>query len=314
MEDAVLRTEQLVKIYGGRQRVRALDGIDLEIASGEIFGLLGPNGAGKTTTVGIWTTRVLPTSGRAFVGRIDVVTDPPLARRSIGLVPQFNTLDRACSAWENLYFHCRYFGFDGQRARRRADELLAEFRLGERATAFPNELSGGMAQRLQLARAIAHYPSVLFLDEPTAGLDPQSRLAVWEMVRDMRRRGTTILLTTHNMEEADQLCDRVAIIDHGKILVCDTPSNLKQRTGAQRVLELHVDGARQSLAEGLGRIPAVTSVEITQSGVRVLAGGGDGLLSKVFEIAQGYQLRDISMTEPSLETVFILLTGRNLRD
>jgi len=303
-----------VKIYGGRQRVRALDGIDLEIASGEIFGLLGPNGAGKTTTVGIWTTRVLPTSGRAFVGRIDVVTDPPLARRSIGLVPQFNTLDRACSAWENLYFHCRYFGFDGQRARRRADELLAEFRLGERATAFPNELSGGMAQRLQLARAIAHYPSVLFLDEPTAGLDPQSRLAVWEMVRDMRRRGTTILLTTHNMEEADQLCDRVAIIDHGKILVCDTPSNLKQRTGAQRVLELHVDGARQSLAEGLGRIPSVTSVEITQSGVRVLAGGGDGLLSKVFEIAQGYQLRDISMTEPSLETVFILLTGRNLRD
>ena len=314
MEDAVLRTEQLVKIYGGRQRVRALDGIDLEIASGEIFGLLGPNGAGKTTTVGIWTTRVLPTSGRAFVGRIDVVTDPPLARRSIGLVPQFNTLDRACSAWENLYFHCRYFGFDGQRARRRADELLAEFRLGERATAFPNELSGGMAQRLQLARAIAHYPSVLFLDELTAGLDPQSRLAVWEMVRDMRRRGTTILLTTHNMEEADQLCDRVAIIDHGKILVCDTPSNLKQRTGAQRVLELHVDGARQSLAEGLGRIPSVTSVEITQSGVRVLAGGGDGLLSKVFEIAQGYQLRDISMTEPSLETVFILLTGRNLRD
>jgi len=314
MEDAVLRTEQLVKIYGGRQRVRALDGIDLEIASGEIFGLLGPNGAGKTTTVGIWTTRVLPTSGRAFVGRIDVVTDPPLARRSIGLVPQFNTLDRACSAWENLYFHCRYFGFDGQRARRRADELLAEFRLGERATAFPNELSGGMAQRLQLARAIAHYPSVLFLDEPTAGLDPQSRLAVWEMVRDMRRRGTTILLTTHNMEEADQLCDRVAIIDHGKILVCDTPSNLKQRTGAQRVLELHVDGARQSLAEGLGRIPTVTSVEITQSGVRVLAGGGDGLLSKVFEVAQGYQLRDISMTEPSLETVFILLTGRNLRD
>lgn len=314
MEDAVLRTEQLVKIYGGRQRVRALDGIDLEIASGEIFGLLGPNGAGKTTTVGIWTTRVLPTSGRAFVGRIDVVTDPPLARRSIGLVPQFNTLDRACSAWENLYFHCRYFGFDGQRARRRADELLAEFRLGERATAFPNELSGGMAQRLQLARAIAHYPSVLFLDELTAGLDPQSRLAVWEMVRDMRRRGTTILLTTHNMEEADQLCDRVAIIDHGKILVCDTPNNLKQRTGAQRVLELHVDGARQSLAEGLGRIPAVTSVEITQSGVRVLAGGGDGLLSKVFEIAQGYQLRDISMTEPSLETVFILLTGRNLRD
>jgi len=314
MEDAVLRTEQLVKIYGGRQRVRALDGIDVEIASGEIFGLLGPNGAGKTTTVGIWTTRVLPTSGRAFVGRIDVVTDPPLARRSIGLVPQFNTLDRACSAWENLYFHCRYFGFDGQRARRRADELLAEFRLGERATAFPNELSGGMAQRLQLARAIAHYPSVLFLDELTAGLDPQSRLAVWEMVRDMRRRGTTILLTTHNREEADQLCDRVAIIDHGKILVCDTPSNLKQRTGAQRVLELHVDGARQSLAEGLGRIPAVTSVEITQSGIRVLAGGGDGLLSKVFEVAQGYQLRDISMTEPSLETVFILLTGRNLRD
>jgi len=314
MEDAVLRTEQLVKIYGGRQRVRALDGIDLEIASGEIFGLLGPNGAGKTTTVGIWTTRVLPTSGRAFVSSVDVVADPPLARRSIGLVPQFNTLDRACTAWENLYFHCRYFGFDGRHARRRADELLAKFQLSERATAFPNELSGGMAQRLQLARAIAHYPSVLFLDEPTAGLDPQSRLAVWEMVRDMRRQGTTILLTTHYMEEADQLCDRVAIIDHGKILVCDTPSNLKQRTGAQRVLELHVDGARESLAEALSRIPAVTSVEITQSGIRVLAGGGDGLLSKVFEAAQGYQLRDVSMNEPSLETVFILLTGRNLRE
>jgi ABC-2 type transport system ATP-binding protein len=314
MEDTVLRTEQLTKVYCGRSKVRALDGIDLEIARGEIFGLLGPNGAGKTTTVGIWATRVLPTTGYAFVGSTDVAVDPPLVRRSIGLVPQFNTLDRACTAWENLYFHCRYFGFDRQRAQRRADELLAQFRLSERADAFPNELSGGMAQRLQLARAIAHYPSVLFLDEPTAALDPQSRLAIWEMVRDMRCQGTTILLTTHYMEEADQLCDRVAIIDHGKILVCDTPGELKQRTGAQRVLELHVDGARESLAEALGRIPAVASVEITQSGIRLLVNRDDGLLSKVFEVAQGYQLRDISMAHPSLETVFIRLTGRHLRE
>lgn len=314
MEAVAIRAEKLGKIYFGRQQVCALDGVDLEVWAGEIFGLLGPNGAGKTTTVGIWSTRILPTSGRAFIGDSDVVRDPSRARCLIGVVPQFNTLDRACTAWENLYFHCHYFGLNTGQARKRADELLAQFHLSERARAFPAELSGGMAQRLQLARAIAHYPRVLFLDEPTAGLDPQSRLAVWEMISKLRSCGITVLLTTHNMEEADRLCDRVAIIDHGKILACDTPCSLKESMGAGTMLNLHLDGASEALREALSKLPGVVSVEFTASGLRVLASSRNGLLPKILEAAQGYPLRHFSVTEASLETVFIRLTGSELRE
>ena len=200
--------------------------------AGEIFGLLGPNGAGKTTTVGMLTTRVIPTGGTASVGGIDVVAHPALAKQVIGVVPQTNTLDRSLDVYENLYFHGRYFGMNHRRARAWRQDFLDRFRLADRARAEVDHLSGGMAQRLMVARAIMHEPRILFLDEPTAGLDPQSRIALWDVVRELHADGQTILLTTHYMEEADQLCDRVAIMDHGKLLALDTPAQLKATVGA----------------------------------------------------------------------------------
>jgi ABC-2 type transport system ATP-binding protein len=312
----IVEIEGLRKIYYGKQRVVAVDGIDLSVHEGELFGLLGPNGAGKTTTISICTTRALPTAGKAHIAGIDVVATPAIARRCIGVVPQFNTLDRACTIYENIHFHCLYFGFSRAEARQRTNRLLSQFHLTERADAYPAQLSGGLAQRVQIARAIAHHPRVLFLDEPSAGLDPQSRIAMWDAVRGLREEGITVVLTTHYMEEADELCDRVAIIDHGKILVQDTPAALKGSVGAQKVYELDL-GSRENLAvlmQQLQKLPGVASAESTPKGVRIFAQGADGLLSDVVRAATPYGLRDLTITETSLETVFIRLTGRDLRE
>ena len=312
----IVEIEGLRKIYDGRQSVVAVDGIDLSVQEGELFGLLGPNGAGKTTTISICTTRALPTAGRACIAGIDVVKSPSLARRSIGVVPQFNTLDRACTIFENIHFHCLYFGFSRADARQRTKQLLSQFHLTERADAYPAQLSGGLAQRVQIARAIAHRPKVLFLDEPSAGLDPQSRIAMWDAVRGLREEGITVVLTTHYMEEADELCDRVAIIDHGKILVQDTPTALKGSVGAQKLYELDLRSRENipALIEQLQRLSGVVSVEPTPTGVRIFAHGVEGLLSEVVHGANPYGLRDLTITETSLETVFIRLTGRDLRE
>jgi ABC-2 type transport system ATP-binding protein len=312
----VIEVRGLVKHYGRPGQPNAVDGIDMAIAEGELFGLLGPNGAGKTTTVGVATTRVVPSGGTVLVDGVDVRRDPATVKRAIGVVTQFNTLDRSCTAYENLYFHCRFFGWKGRPARERAERLLEDFRLTDRAGTMVTELSGGMAQRLQVARAIAHRPRVLFLDEPTAGLDPQSRIALWGILADLRdREGITVLLTTHYIEEADRLCDRVAIIDHGRILVCDAPAALKRRVGAGTVVELQLETPSDGLPIRLAELPGVRSAEPTRAGVRVLADGqAEGLLPRIVEAAAGHRLRDLSVTETSLETVFIELTGRELRD
>src|SRR6204780_4283285 len=202
--DAVIHTEDLTKVYPGAD-FAAVDHLNLDVRTGEIFGLLGPNGAGKTTTAGMLTTRVVPTSGRAFLGGIDVAAQPALAKQLSGIVSQQNTLDRQLTVWENLYFHGRLFGIGAKESRERADELLGRFSLSNWAKASVYALSGGMAQRLMVARAIFHRPAVLFLDEPTAGLDPQSRLALWEMLGELNQTGQTVVLTTHYMEEADAL-------------------------------------------------------------------------------------------------------------
>ena len=299
-----------------KQRVVALEGIDLELKQGEIFGLLGPNGAGKTTTISIATTRALPTSGNVRIKGIDVVKHPAHARRLIGVVPQFNTLDRSLTVYENLYFHCRYFGFSHAHAKSRSLELLTQFMLSERKDAYPPQLSGGLAQRVQIARAIAHRPTVLFLDEPSAGLDPQSRMAMWSAVEGLRVEGITVLLTTHYMEEANSLSDRLAIIDYGHVLALGSPEQLKATLGAHAIFDLKLRSQEglEPLVARLKARPDVTSAEVTAEGLRVIAAGSDGLLPELVQAAAGHGLRDLQITEPSLETVFIQLTGRDLRE
>ena len=312
----IVEIEALTKVYEGKQRVVALDGIDLTVQQGEIFGLLGPNGAGKTTTIGICTTRTLPTDGVVRIAGIDVVKQPAEARQFIGVVPQYNTLDRSLSIYENLYFHCRYFGFSHAEAKVRSNELLAQFLLSERAKAYPNQLSGGLAQRVQIARAIAHRPTVLFLDEPSAGLDPQSRIAMWAAVQGLRKDGITVVLTTHYMEEADELSNRVGIVDKGKMLALGSPQELKDKFGAQTMIDLklrNLEGA-EAVAGDLRLRAGVKSADVTADGLRVFAGSVDGLLPEIIQASVRLGLRDIAITEPSLETVFIHLTGRDLRE
>jgi ABC-2 type transport system ATP-binding protein len=218
--------------------------------------------------------------------------------------------------YENIHFHCLYFGFSRAEARKRTTQVLDQFHLSDRADAYPAQLSGGLAQRVQIARAISHRPKVLFLDEPSAGLDPQSRIAMWEAVRGLRHEGITVVLTTHYMEEADELCDRVAIIDHGKILVEDTPAALKGSVGAQKVyaLDLSNPNRTSNLVGQLQNMQGVRGVESTPTGIRILADNADGLLPEIVRVSNPYGLRDLTMTETSLETVFIRLTGRDLRE
>ena len=312
----IVAIEKLTKVYESKLRVVAVDGVDLALREGEIFGLLGPNGAGKTTTISIATTRALPTGGAVRIAGIDVVRHPAQARRHIGVVPQYNTLDRSLTVYENIYFHCRYFGFSHRDAKARTLALLEQFLLGERRDVYPAQLSGGLAQRVQIARAIAHRPRVLFLDEPSAGLDPQTRLAMWETVQGLRTEGITLLLTTHYMEEADSLSDRVAILDHGKVLALGTPEELKQRHGAQTVFDLKLrsrDGL-DAAAAALRKRPDVTGAEPTADGLRVIASSAAGLIPELVRAAEPFGLRDLAISEPSLETVFIQLTGRDLRE
>ncbi|MCU1456782.1 MAG: daunorubicin resistance transporter ATP-binding subunit [Actinomycetia bacterium] len=318
--DEVIRCIGLTKQFpgrGGAPSVMAVDHLDLAVRRGEIFGLLGPNGAGKTTTVGMLTTRVIPTSGQALVGDIDVVAEPALAKQLIGVVPQVNTLDRSLTVFENLYFHGRYFGMGAKASRAAANELLERFKLADRAKADTLTLSGGMAQRVMVARAILHRPAILFLDEPTAGLDPQSRIALWEVVQDLHAQGQTILLTTHYMEEADQLCDRVAIMDHGKILALDTAEGLKASIGADTEIGLQADGDLDALARVLESGDTVTRTQVTGDVLRAyLRGSARGALPRLIARADdaGYSITDVSVTEPTLETVFISLTGKELRE
>ncbi|MCU1354557.1 MAG: daunorubicin resistance transporter ATPase subunit [Acidimicrobiales bacterium] len=311
-----IRTRGLTKTYAGTD-FRAVDQLDLEVRPGEIFGLLGPNGAGKTTTAGMLTGRVIPSAGEAWVGGIDVVAQPALAKQLIGVVSQQNTLDRQLTTAENLYFHGLLFGIPSRASRRLAAELLERFHLAKFADASVYALSGGMAQRLMVARAIMHRPAVLFLDEPTAGLDPQSRLALWEILGELHADGQTILLSTHYMEEADQLCSRVAIMDHGRILALDTPDALKRSVGADTVVTVSGEGDLEALELRLAtEIAGVTRSRRLDGALEMHVAGSDRLVPRIVTSAEagGFDVVDLSVAQPTLETVFINLTGKDLRD
>src|SRR5579872_1404167 len=239
----------------------ALDGISLEIEAGEIFGLLGPNGAGKSTTVGILTTRVRPTGGQAWIGSLDVWQQQVEAKRLIGVVQQRPNLDFSLTAREILLFHAAYYGVPSADRVRRATELLERFQLTDRADELTRGFSGGMMQRLSIARAMMHDPQVLFLDEPSTGLDPQTRLLLWEIIREYNQSGKTILLTTHNMEEADALCHRLAIIDHGRNISLGTPQELKSSVPGGYLVRVRFGQNSTDLMERLKILSGVTEVK-----------------------------------------------------
>jgi ABC-2 type transport system ATP-binding protein len=297
--------------------VVALAGISLEIRPGEVFGLLGPNGAGKSTTIGILTTRTAPTGGRAFIGDYDVWRQQVEAKRLIGVVPQRPNLDFALTAREILLFHGAYFGQSAHERARRSQELLDKFKLTDRADHMARTFSGGMMQRLSIARAMMHDPEVLFLDEPSAGLDPQTRLLLWDLVRDYNRQGKTIVITTHYMDEADALCHRLAIIDHGRIIAQGTPAELKASIPGGYLLRLRFDRLPEGLSADLEKLPGVSEVRAAEdSSADLYADRGGPLIAAIVNTAQaaGAELRDVHIEEPSLETLFLHHTGRSLRE
>src|SRR2546421_3304110 len=264
--------QNLVKRYP-KATFNAVDDISFSARRGEIFGLLGPNGAGKTTTIGVLTTNIVPTSGFAHIMGIDVVADPMSVKQRIAVVPQQSNLDRSLRAREILTFHASYHGVPRAEGQARADALLKELGLGDRGKDKVMRYSGGMAQRLMLARALMHSPDVLFLDEPTNSLDPQARLFLWHRIRTLNQQGVTALLTTHNIEEADQLCERIAIIDHGKILVLDTSVELKKLIPGGTCLELRVHVPQGvSVGRVSGASSAHSEAQETSSVLTVLRG------------------------------------------
>jgi ABC-2 type transport system ATP-binding protein len=308
---------------GGRQEkkknieILAVDDISLEIPAGQIFCLLGPNGAGKSTTIGILTTRTEPTGGRAFVGEFDVWQQQVKAKRLIGVVPQRPNLDFALTTREVLLFHGAYFGQSARERARRADEQLEKFKLTDRANQMVRELSGGLMQRLSIARAMMHDPEVLFLDEPSAGLDPQTRLMLWDIVRGYGNLGKTIVLTTHYMDEADELCQRLAIIDHGKIIAEGTPPELKSSIPGGYLLRLRFDRVPEELLVQIRALAGVTEVKPAEAAsVDVYADRGGPLIGPIVNAAQaaGVEVRDVHIQEPSLENLFLHHTGRSLRE
>jgi len=323
---AILAVEGLVKTYPGTRKtppVEAVRGVSFDVAQGEFFGLLGPNGAGKSTTLGCITTLVRPTAGRVVVDGIDVIRRPSEVKRRIAVVPQMRNLDRDLTVREVLTFHAAYFGLPKAERESRADRLLAEMQLTEKAGVKPLTLSGGLQQRLLIARALMHDPKVLLLDEPTIGLDPQARRLLWETLRRLHEGGLTLIMTTHYMEEADRLCQRLAIIDHGKILQLDTPAALKKALPGGRILDLWVRSP-EPIAPRLETLPGVLRVEkVTSSGqedgferLRLFVDPKDGLLDRVLQAVQSAagDLDHVSLTQPSLEDVYIHLTGKELRE
>jgi ABC-2 type transport system ATP-binding protein len=306
---AALSLQGLTKRYGA---LTAVDGFSLEVERGTVFGLLGPNGAGKTTLIKMLTTLMRPTGGDAFIEGHSVISAGKKVRELIGVVPQENNLDRYLTARENLVLHARMYGMAPREYNPRIDELLELTGLASRQHEFPDTYSGGMQRRLVVGRALVHAPKLLFLDEPTTGLDPQSRRALWDYIRALRSE-MTIFLTTHYMDEADSLCDRIVIMDHGKALVDGSTSELKERFAHAHIYELEVRRDADRYEEAFRALPEVTSLERERDAFRIVLRDEESLKPLMDSIASG-DIRRICLVEPSLEEVFLDLTGRTVRE
>jgi ABC-2 type transport system ATP-binding protein len=306
---SAITLQQISKTYGS---FTAVDQFSLEVERGTVFGLLGPNGAGKTTLIKILTTLMRPSAGDASVEGFSVLSAGREVRRLIGVVPQENNLDRYLTARENLILHGRLHGMRPADYNPRIDELLEMTGLASRQHDFPDTFSGGMQRRLVVARALVHQPRVLFLDEPTTGLDPQSRRALWEHIRGLRRT-MTVFLTTHYMDEADALCDRIMIMDHGESLADGSAGELKDAFSRAHTYEVEFRGDAAGYREILEELPFVRSVEQEGATFRLTLSGEDSL-KPLINSAVGADIRRICLKEPSLEDVFIALTGEKVRE
>ncbi|MFF3907713.1 ATP-binding cassette domain-containing protein [Streptomyces sp. NPDC001848] len=305
-----IHAEGLVKTFGD---VRALDGVDLDVPQGTVLGLLGPNGAGKTTTVRCLTTLLRPDSGRALVAGIDVLKDPDAVRRSVGLSGQFAAVDEYLTGRENLQMVGRLYQMRGKAAKERAAELLEQFHLTDAADRPTKTYSGGMRRRLDLAAALVVRPPVMFMDEPTTGLDPRNRQQLWEVIKQLVSDGTTLLLTTQYLEEADHLAHDIAVVDHGRVIARGTSDQLKARTGGERVeVVVHERERIATAAEVLSRFgKGDTTVEDHTRKLTVPVTGGAKLLAEIIREldSRGVEMDDIGLRRPTLDDVFLSLTG-----
>jgi ABC-2 type transport system ATP-binding protein len=310
-----IAVEHIVKRYGTFEAVKD---VSFSVAEGEIFGLLGPNGAGKSTLIRMMTTLIPLTGGRAVVAGHDVAKEPDAVRRVIGVIPQALTSDPDLTVEENLSIYAKLYSVPKVQRAKNIAEVLEAVDLTKWRGAQTKTLSGGMRRRLEIARGLVHNPHIFFLDEPTTGLDPVSRIAVWEMLDNLRKtRNLTMLLTTHYMEEADKLCDRIAIVDHGTLVALGTPVELKHSVPGANVVEVHFDHETEEWKERLEKLDDVTSVQAESAGFyRVLTSSGSKTTMQLVEMAAslGETLTSLSVQNTTLDDVFVHYTGRQLRD
>jgi ABC-2 type transport system ATP-binding protein len=311
--DPIIEVRNLVKRYG---ELTAVDSVSFEVKGGEIFGLLGPNGAGKTTTIAILSSLIPPTSGTALVAGIDVTRDSLAARSKIGVVPQEIALYPSLSARENRTFWGRMYGVPSEALPRRIDEILETVGLQERAGGRLDTFSGGMKRRVNIAAGLLHRPEVLFLDEPTVGIDPQTRRNILDLVKDLNARGLSVLYTTHYLEEAEFLCERIGIMDEGKMIATGTRRELTAGIGMSETITIAADGLRDDLSRWIGALKDVEAVSLLEREVTVNAKAGSNLLPTLVErlSTEGVKIHSIDVSAPNLESVFLHLTGKSLRD
>lgn len=313
-ERDIIRIEHLTKEFTGKQTVRAVDDVSFEVREGEIFGLLGPNGAGKSTLIRILTTLLAPTSGRALIHSFDVTMHPEEIRRIIGVCPQNSTLDPELTAYDNLNFYGKLTNVPEENLHSRIFELLTMTGLADRVYMPVSTLSGGMKRKLEIIRAFIHQPLILFLDEPTIGLDPESRRDIWKQIITLNNEETTIILTTHYMDEAEKLCNRIAFMDKGALITLDTPENLKRSLSQGDIIEIGVVTDDEQFVNSFKQIPGIDAVEQKHHLIQISTKNGGQILPLImnrFE-EEGVQMISIAIRTPSLEDVFISITGRNL--